>query len=158
MRSLRIVLICIVMISAALCAQSAFAEEEMPAQQPQDAENDLQWVWGEVSAVDTARQEIGIRYLDYETDNEKEMTLTIDSDTILENAQALSDIKVQDTLSVDYLAAPDGKNLAKTISLEKYEELPADIDESGQLKEEMPLPEDDAATMAPAVDDKAVLE
>lgn len=91
---------------------------------PTVATVEAQWVWGEIVSVDAAKGEFAVRYLDYETDQEKEMTLSADDKTIYENAQSLADIKPKDTLSIDYVVNADGNNIAKNISVEKAEALP----------------------------------
>jgi hypothetical protein len=86
-------------------------------------EEDLQWVWGEVVSLDAPNRSIKIKFLDYETDTEKEMTVTVDDKTAYENVKAFEEIKPQDTLSVDYAVSTDGKNLAKNINVEKPEDM-----------------------------------
>ncbi len=103
------------------------------------AEPDLQWLWGEVKSVDASQQELTVNYLDYESDNEKEVKVLTDEKTNFENIKALADIKVKDTVSVDYVLTPDNKYLAKLVSVEKPEE----------MIKEMP-------TAAPAVSESAV--
>lgn len=93
-------------------------------------EPDMQWLWGEVVSVDAAARNIVIKYLDYETDTEKEITINADDKTAFENVNSLGEIKPTDILSVDYVTSPDGKNTARNISLEKPESaetLPTDI-------------------------------
>ncbi len=85
---------------------------------------EAQWVWGEIVSVDAAKNEFTIKYLDYETDQEKEMVLAADNKTAYENAQSLADIQPKDTLSIDYIVTADGKNIAKNISVEKAEAVP----------------------------------
>lgn len=86
------------------------------------AESETQWLWGEVIGVDNQKNEITVKYLDYETDSEKEIKINVNDKTTYENAKSLNDIKLKDTLSVDYVIAPDGKYAAKNISVEKPEE------------------------------------
>lgn len=62
-----------------------------------------------------------IRYLDYETDTEKEISVGVDDKTTYENIKSLEEIKPQDAVSVDYIVNTDGKNIAKNINLEKNE-------------------------------------
>jgi hypothetical protein len=90
--------------------------------------NDLantQWVWGEVVSVNTQDKTLSLKYLDYETDQEKEVSIMTDDLTSYDNVSSLRDIQPKDNLSVDYILK-DGKNIAKTIGLEKAEKaLPA---------------------------------
>ncbi|MCX5711237.1 MAG: hypothetical protein NT060_04710 [Candidatus Omnitrophica bacterium] len=61
-----------------------------------------------------------LKYLDYETDQEKDINLSVDEKTAYESVKSLDEIKIKNTLSVDYVAK-DGFNIAKNISLEKGE-------------------------------------
>jgi hypothetical protein len=89
---------------------------------PQE-KNDTQWAWGEVTNLDIQAKTVTIKYLDYEADQEKELVLVIDDKTTFENIKGLEEIKIKDTLSVDYVIVPDNKNIAKNINLEKPETL-----------------------------------
>jgi len=89
------------------------------------SEPETQWIWGEVASVDPVSKSISIKYLDYETDQEKEMVVSADEKTTYENIKTIDGIKPKDTLSVDYIAGVDGKNIAKNVSLEKPESAPA---------------------------------
>jgi len=116
------ILALILVVSAA----PAFGEEETglsPASTTVVQENidlNTQWVWGEVTAVDVPTKSITLKYLDYETDQEKDMSLVVDASTAYDNIKSLDEIKPKDNLSVDYIVQ-DGKNIAKNISLEKLE-------------------------------------
>lgn len=88
-----------------------------------------QWLWGEVVAVNVQSKTIQVKYLDYDTDIEKELVLTVDGQTKYENAKGLDEIKPQDTISVDYLVSADGVNLAVAISLEKLEDMDASLED-----------------------------
>jgi len=85
-------------------------------------EEEYQWAWGEVVSVDAQNKLINIKYLDYESDTEKEMSFVIDEKTNFEGVNSLSDIKVNDTVSIDYIIK-DNKNIARTISVEKPEDV-----------------------------------
>jgi hypothetical protein len=92
-------------------------QETVPAQ----SESDTQWAWGEVVSLDETAKTITLKYLDYETDQEKDIILVLDDKTVFENIKGFEDIKVKDALSVDYTVAPDGKNIARNIGLENPE-------------------------------------
>ncbi|MDD5108475.1 MAG: hypothetical protein PHC29_03075 [Candidatus Omnitrophica bacterium] len=81
--------------------------------------NETQWAWGEVTNLDVLAKTLTLKYLDYETDQEKELVLTVDDMTAFENIKSLDEIKIKDTLSVDYMVSSDGKNIAKNINFEK---------------------------------------
>jgi len=82
-----------------------------------------QWVWGEVTSVDTQNKVIALKYLDYETDQEKETSITVDDSTSYDNIMSLEEIQPKDYLSIDYISE-DGKHIARTIGLEKAEGAP----------------------------------
>lgn len=111
-------------------------------------ENDIQWAWGDVVSLDVPAKTVTIKYLDYETDQEKELVLTVDEKTTFENIKALEEIKLKDTLSIDYMVTIDNKNIAKNISLEKPDELPASLEPKDDLqpKETTMIPQVPAET------------
>jgi hypothetical protein len=96
------------------------AKEPSSAATQEKNEPDTQWVWGEVASIDAQDKVLTLKYLDYDTDEEKELLLAVDDLTGYENVQSLEEIKVKDFLSVDYISG-DGKNTARSISLEKPE-------------------------------------
>lgn len=89
-----------------------------PQQAPAQNENDTQWTWGEVVNLDSVGKTITLKYLDYEADQEKDIVLAVNEKTAFENIKSFDEIKVKDTLSIDYMVGPDGKNIAKNIGLE----------------------------------------
>ena len=101
------------------------AVQEVPVETPlvQEApiESETQWLWGDVVSVDTVAKKILVKYLDYETDTEKEINIEVGDNTSFENVKAIGEIKPMDILSIDYIVSPDGKNIAKNISIEKPE-------------------------------------
>ena len=97
-----------------------------------------QWLWGEVEMVNAQSKIVQVKYLDYDTDLEKELTISIDDKTKFENVKGLEEIKAQDTISVDYVVGANGVNLALDISVEKLEDMdavPADLQEPAAEKE-----------------------
>lgn len=84
-------------------------------------ESQLEWVPGDVISVDPVKKELGVKYLDYETDQEKTMAVSVDEQTVFENARSLADIKVNDSVSIDYVVTPEGKKIARNLSVEKAE-------------------------------------
>ena len=113
---------------------------------------DTQWVWGEVTNLDAQVGTFTLKYLDYENDQEKEIVLMVNENTSYENIKSFDEVKIKDTLSIDYKVAPDGNNLAKNITLERPDALPADAKDSaaGTLQLSAPL-----QTAAPVVDQPA---
>lgn len=147
--------VCIILLSTVFIINLGllFAQESAqddPAQMPQAtmpeapalAEPEVQWLWGEVTNVDVAAKEVFVKYLDYDTDTEKQMAISTDEKTTYENVKAIEEIKSLDTVSIDYVLTLEGKNLAKNISVEKIEleDLPKEglIEEAP--KEEAPGP------------------
>ena len=88
-------------------------------------DENISWVWGEVKNVDSLSSRFNILYMDYQTDDEKELVLTVNQDTKFEGAQDLNSLKAGDTVGVDYFSDGD-KNMAKNVSVEKLEE-PSDV-------------------------------
>jgi Cu/Ag efflux protein CusF len=97
-----------------VCAQEAAAPAESNS-------TDIQWVWGEVTSVDPAAKSLSVKYLDYDTDEEKTMNMTVSDTTTFQEVKSLEGIKAQDTVSIEY-AAKEGKNYAKDITVEKVED------------------------------------
>jgi len=141
-RELRILVgfLCVTMAAAAAFAEDApavatdttapvsISQSSMPPA-ALEKEGEAQWVWGEVVSLDAQAKAITLKYLDYETDQEKELTLLVDDRTSFENVKNLDEIKAKDTLSVDYVSEPENKNIAKNISLEKTDGAAAPVQE-----------------------------
>lgn len=113
----------------------AFAEEPIAApvdsaaapvdqQAAPKSGNETQWAWGEVTNLDAQAKTLTLKYLDYETDQEKDLVLAVDEKTVFENIKSLDEIKINDTLSIDYAVGSDGKNIAKNINFEKPDSSP----------------------------------
>jgi hypothetical protein len=126
----------LLVLAVCLCVSSfgiAYAQEEKPAAVSPEAaplpqagkaapeELQTQWQYIEVTGIDSAKNAVSGKYIDYDTDAEKEIAILVDKDTVFENAKSLAEIKVQDTAGVDYVVTPEGKNLAKNISVERSE-------------------------------------
>ena len=98
-------------------------EESVPFEGPKaDNYSETKWRWGEVVSTDIQNKTLTIKYLDFETDQEKELLLAVDESTVYENVKSLEEIQPKDILSVDFLVS-DSKNVAKNISIEKPEGL-----------------------------------
>lgn len=123
-------------------AESGVKEAVEPSESAVANEIDIQWKWGEVVSVDAVNKEIVISYLDYDTDEERQIKIVADSNTVFENAQSIADIKSKDIVSVDYVSRADGKNIAQNVSVEKPEEtislpsedIPQEINPQGDKK------------------------
>lgn len=103
------------LVSAAVCQME---KAEHPAQ-----EEGISWVWGEVKSVDGAASTLTVTYMDYQTNEEKELSLTTDPQTEFEGVKDLSEVKPGNTSSIDYIVN-DGKNIVKHISIEEMEAMP----------------------------------
>ncbi|TAN62654.1 hypothetical protein EPN16_01080 [bacterium] len=123
---------------------TAPAQESAPAAPMQ--EEGISWVWGEVKSVDGAASTLTVTYMDYQTNEEKDLSLTVDSQTEFEGVKDLSEIKPGNTSSIDYIVK-DSKNIVRHISIEEMEtmpEAPVSLEAAGEAKEEAaqePLPE-----------------
>lgn len=95
------------------------------ASQETQTEPETQWLWGEVVYMDTQNKNISVKYLDFETNQEKEISLDVDEKTTYENIKSLDEIKPKDNVSIDYILGSGGKNIAKNIVIEKSEETTA---------------------------------
>lgn len=102
-------------------APEALVPEEMTPEVL--SEPQVLWLWGEAASIDLDNKQISVKYLDYETDTEKEMKISIDEKTTFENVNSIDEIKPKDTVSIDYIVTPDAQNIAKNISVEKAENL-----------------------------------
>jgi len=125
--------VCVVAIAVIFAGATAALPQGAQPQKDSASANNLepQWLWGEVVSVNTQSKTIQVKYLDYDTDIEKELVLTVDGQTKYENASGLDEIKPQDTISVDYIVSPDGVNLAAAISVEKLEDMDAAMEDAG---------------------------
>jgi hypothetical protein len=88
-------------------------------------EPDILWLWGEVILIDVEKGIISVKYLDYETDTEKEAVIYVDDKTTYENAKAIIDIKPKDIVSIDYITGAQGSSIARNVSVEKPEDIQA---------------------------------
>jgi hypothetical protein len=109
------------------------------------AEAEIQWLWGEVVSVDPLNNKLIAKYLDYETDSEKEISLVVDDQTTYENIKSLAELKTLNTISVDYALGRDGRYLIKNISVEKLEGPPAQAEEG---QKQPPEPDQPKAAQA----------
>ncbi|MFA6349314.1 MAG: hypothetical protein WCY12_00100 [Candidatus Omnitrophota bacterium] len=106
-------------LAAALC----IAEEIQVS--PVSVEPAEQWLWGEVTLVKPGDRTITVKYADAETDKDMKMTFSVDDNTKFENVNSFDEIKPGDSVSFTYISAAEGKNIAKTVNLEKIDEAPA---------------------------------
>jgi len=122
----KIFLVVVAAAFLALIGRNVVLAEGQDMQQPVaaavgDNQPSSQWVWGEVLSIDQPNRAIRLKYVDYDTDEEKELALVVDDSTTYENIKAFDAIVLKDTISVDYVVSSDGRNIAKNISAEKPE-------------------------------------
>jgi hypothetical protein len=77
-------------------------------------------IYGEVQNINMQANSMTVQYYDYDNDEEKSTEITLGSDSKLENAKVIGDIKKGDWVDITYTTNA-GKNLAKTVSVEKEE-------------------------------------
>jgi len=115
--------------SSALCQATDSSVVIGPAEPEEEEGPDTLWLWGEVVLVNPQEKLVNVKYLDYESDTEREIAITVDQNTVLDNIASLDQLKPKDTVSIDYITGADGVNLAKNISIEKPEEV-----ETGEME------------------------
>ena len=102
---------------------------EAPALAPAASEKSAQpeeiSIYGEIKAVNQAASSVTIQYYDYDSDQEKSIEITADTNTKMENAATINDIKQGNWADVIY-AIINGKNIAKSIIVEKEDDTPAE--------------------------------
>lgn len=94
-------------------------------------------IYGEVKAVNPAASSVTVQYYDYDSDEEKSIEITSDSNTKMENAAAINDVKQGNWADVIYTVV-NGKNIAKSIIVEKEEEAPAEMPKPEAAPQEAP--------------------
>lgn len=94
---------------------------------------EIQWLWGEVVSVDPGQKNLTVKYLDYDTDEEKTMVLLVTNATTFQEASGLEAIKAQDTVSVEYVVK-ENRSYARDITVEQIE----DAGEESAYPQELP--------------------
>ena len=82
-------------------------------------------IYGEIKAVNQAASSVTVQYYDYDSDQEKSIEITADTNTKIENAATINNIKQGNWADVIYTVA-NGKNIAKSIIVEKEEDTSAE--------------------------------
>jgi hypothetical protein len=145
----------VVAVAVCVSVQAVSAQEQAPlaedflAQTAQDSV--LEWLWGEAVAVDPLTKTITVKYLDYDTDTEREMAVVLDDATTFENAASIAGIAVGDTLSIDYMVTAAGTVTARNISVEKAMPLDTQIPALETAPAEMDMPVEAQAQSVPEV-------
>ena len=94
-------------------------------------------IYGEVKAVNPTTSSMAVQYYDYDSDEEKTVEITSDSNTKMENAATINDIKQGNWADVIYTVT-NGKNIAKSIIVEKEEDAPAEMPKPEAMPQEAP--------------------
>ncbi|PIQ88240.1 MAG: hypothetical protein COV72_09350 [Candidatus Omnitrophica bacterium CG11_big_fil_rev_8_21_14_0_20_42_13] len=76
---------------------------------------DTRWAWGEVMSKEAGR--LKLNYYDYEAEKEKEVFISVDEETKLENVENFEDIKINDVVSVDFIVTKGNINIARFITV-----------------------------------------
>ena len=82
-------------------------------------------IYGEIKSVNSANNSIVVQYYDYDSDTEKSVEITTDHNTKMEGAVTINDIKQNNWADINY-AVVNGKNIAKSIAVEKEEDAAAE--------------------------------
>ncbi len=112
----------VLIISAAVIilgfsATPVFSQQETTEEAGQGISAE-EWLLGDVIALDLKNNQLTIGYIDFETYEEKEIDITVDSDTIFENVASLDYIKVDDAVAIDYIIDHKGQAIALNIRVE----------------------------------------
>ena len=94
-------------------------------------------IYGEVKAVNPTASSMSVQYYDYDSDEEKSIEITSANNTKMENAAGINDIKQGNWADVIYTGT-SGKNIAKSIIVEKEEETPAEMPKPEATPQEAP--------------------
>ncbi|MDD5166198.1 MAG: hypothetical protein PHQ57_02270 [Candidatus Omnitrophica bacterium] len=116
-----LIALCLLFINLGLASSQEDAAVKEKLVKATEAEPEIQWVWAEVVSVNIEKNEVKIKYFNYETDEEKEIDIAVDNKTTYENIKSINELKIGDTLSIDYVVSPEGKDIARNISVEKPE-------------------------------------
>lgn len=113
-----VITVCSVLISTACILSQTETDAVFEPNLETSTEPEILWLWGEVISVDIPRNQVLVKYFDYEADQEKEITINVDEKTTYENINSILDIRPESSLSIDYIVTADGKNIAKNISVD----------------------------------------
>jgi hypothetical protein len=110
------ILIMALAVSICFCMISSAQDNQAPQAPAPDEVS----IYGEVTAANAAAGSITVQYYDYDADEEKSLEITTGTETKLDNAATVADIKAGNWVDVTYISK-DAKNLAKSIFVEKDE-------------------------------------
>lgn len=133
MRQCNLICVAVVMLILTVVISPVFSQEDQqpatsatvktsPAKESVSQPEEIA-IYGEVKSVNLSLSIIGLQYYNYDTDEEKTIEIISGKDTKIENIASLNDLKQGDWVDVTY-SMSDGKNMAKSIKIEKEEKNP----------------------------------
>lgn len=96
------------MLSFLICSVSGVSRAQ--------EEEETEYSWGTVSSISS--NQIVVSEYNSETEENSEVTYTLDPNTKLENVDSLKDIAAGDNVNIEYVVK-NGKKIAKIITVEK---------------------------------------
>ncbi|MBM3251721.1 MAG: hypothetical protein FJZ11_02945 [Candidatus Omnitrophica bacterium] len=118
-KGLRFALGLIIILAVISMVLPVVYSQEEEAELITPAEEELMTISGEIVSVDLEKSNIVIKYIDdYTTGSLKELTISVNAATNIEReytALAISDLKAQDAVLVEYAVDANGNNIAKNI-------------------------------------------
>ena len=93
-------------VFSSLTINQAFAQQEVDT--IKELECSIQkWVLGDVVALDLESNQLVLVDIDYDSGEEKEITISVNARTNYKNVTLLQDIKLGDVLAIDYEVNPE---------------------------------------------------
>ncbi len=83
--------------------------------------HDLGWVLGDVVDLDLEANRIIVSYIDYSTNQNKQVVIYINNETKYTNISSIKDLKINDVVAVDYKTTQSGEGIALNITAENFE-------------------------------------
>lgn len=136
MRLKRLFCFFIVCMAMAFAALPVSAQDEGLTPAPAEGMAMDMSMYGEVRSVDAAAGTITVQYYDYDSDEEKTSEIAVSKETKLDGASSLGDINQNDWVDVIY-AVSGGKNMARSVIVEKEEITEPLPDEAVQAEQDM---------------------
>ena len=114
-RSVSVLFMLVVFFS--LATAQTFSQQEALAQEKSECLRE-KWLLGDVITLDLESSQLTVNYVDHNTNQQKEITISVDEETRYENINSLQDIKVGDAVFIEYKISPEGEAIALNISIE----------------------------------------
>jgi len=101
---------------SSLTINQAFAQQEVDT--IKELECSIQeWALGDVAGLDLESNRLVLVNIDYDSGEEKEITISVDARTNYKNVISLQDIKPGDVLAIDYEVNPEAEGECKATAL-----------------------------------------